>query len=355
MLPGQFQAQQMEMYAQRPPANQVLPLALPMSDNKGNGTNSNPAKPFEEPDWSAGEYCCMAMSGLCLVNPVCLFAQCQKIETYEQGAVLRLGKQLHEGTLGGGLHVLLPFVDELIKIDIREQVIDMPKQMVMTREGLNIQVDGVVYFKVFDANRALLGVQNVKTSLSTMALTKVRETIGVHTYEQIQQERQSLAEGLRRSLDAEAERWGIDVTKLLLTEVTLPPAMQAAKQAETEARLRAAAGITQARGMADVQVIQTENEAKMTVIKAEAKARTVLVEAEAVARAKLIEADGERKAAAGFKEAAEIMSQAPGTLQLRFLQTLKDVGTSSSNTIMVPYDAVNLMSTVSQMKAAGRS
>jgi hypothetical protein len=240
---------------QRPPANQVLPLVLPMSglrmlfcisriwlyisilhcykylDNKGNGTNSNPAKPFEEPDWSAGEYCCMAMSGLCLVNPVCLFAQCQKIETYEQGAVLRrrLGKQLHEGTLGGGLHVLLPFVDELIKIDIREQVIDMPKQMVMTREGLKIQVYGVVSFKVFDANRAFRGVQNVKTSLSTMALTKVRETIGVHTYEQIQQERQSLAEGLRRSSDAEAERWGIDVTKLLLTEVTLPPAMQAAK------------------------------------------------------------------------------------------------------------------------------
>jgi regulator of protease activity HflC (stomatin/prohibitin superfamily) len=168
----------------------------------------------------------------------------------------------------------------------------LPRQNVVTREGLSIIVDGVLYYKVFDANRALFDVSNLKGCIGQMALTKVRETIATRTYEQIQLERTTIAESLRVALDNECERWGIDVTRLLLTEVNLSPAMQLAKQAESEAKLRAVAGMAEAEGLAGRGLIAANNNAKTEMIAAENAARIKIIEAEAAARAKVVEAEG---------------------------------------------------------------
>jgi len=320
--------------------------------------NMQDQKPWTVPEFTGSEECCLCCSRvqwLCSCMFICCCKPFQIIQSYENGVVLRYGKRLHEKTLGGGMHIILPSADQLLKIDIREQVMDLPKQQCLSREGVNLTVDGVIYYKVFDANRALLGVQNVRDALKNMALTKVRETVATHTVDQINLERQTLADNLTKALDTEAERWGIDVTKLLLTEVAYPREMQAAKQAEAEAKLRALAQVTQARGIAEMQVINAEFEAKQQVIRAEASARCTLVSSDATARAKLLESDGEKKAAQSFTNAATIMAQAPGTLQLRFLGTLNTIGAAPSTTILVPSNggSSDLTSLIGNMKAIG--
>ena len=182
--------------------------------------NMQDQKPWTVPEFTGSEECCLCCSRvqwLCSCMFICCCKPFQIIQSYENGVVLRYGKRLHEKTLGGGMHIILPSADQLLKIDIREQVMDLPKQQCLSREGVNLTVDGVIYYKVFDANRALLGVQNVRDALKNMALTKVRETVATHTVDQINLERQTLADNLTKALDTEAERWGIDVTKLLLT------------------------------------------------------------------------------------------------------------------------------------------
>jgi len=353
MMHQQMMLQQQQIMAgSMQPGNQMQSAIMPQQPPK-QSMHEIKAEPWSPPDYSCCEECyiCGARFQLCIC-PCYLCSGFQVIEAYEMGVVLRLGRRSYENTLAGGMHLMLPGIDELLKIDIREQVFDMPKQQCLSREGVNLTVDGVIYYKVFDANRALLSVQDVRKALSNMALTKVRETVATHTVDQMQQERQTLAENLRRALDDEAERWGIDVTKLLLTEVTLPPTMQDAKQAQTSAQLQVQAGIAQTRGKCEAELIQAENQARTQVIKAEAAAKSRLVEAEAAARSKLLEGEGEEKAALGFKEAADIMSQAPGTLQIRFLNTISNVGNSEKNTIMVPYDPEHLSSKVSNMKVA---
>ena len=232
------------------------------------------------------------------------------------------------------------------RIDIRETIIDIPRQAVVTREGLNISVDGVVFYKVFDATRALLAIKNVKHSINLLAQTKLREVLALFTYEQIQLERKSLASTLKKILDVATDQWGVEVTRVELTDLTLPAALAQAMGAEAEARRRAQAGLIQAQGLAEVNLINAQNAQKTNLIHAETTAKAKEIEANALAAAKLIEAAGEEKAAEGFKNAAEIMNQAPGTMQLRFLQTLGRVGAGAGNTIMVPYDPATLQSTV---------
>lgn len=216
------------------------------------------------------------------------------LNQFDRGVKLRVGKKLHPGTLKGGMHCLLPCgVDELLSIDTREKIMDIPRQNVVTKEGLALKVDAVVYYKVFNASRALLSIQDVQQAIENLAQTKLREVLGMHTFQDIQEERKSLADSMKKTLDDATDPWGIDVTRVEITDIVLPAEMQRAMGSEAEASRNA--------------------------------------------KAKLIEANGEKQAATTLKEAAEVMSTASGTMQLRFLQTLTQISAEKNSTIIIPF------------------
>lgn len=250
---------------------------------------------FTPPSFNIMEHCCICLGRLSLLALCPLTCPCsvRTVNDYERAVKLRLGKQMHKATLEGGMHVLVPCVDSLLQIDIREKLLDIPKQSIITKEGLSLRVDAVVYYKVFDATRALLGIENVSHGILMLAQTKLREVLGMQTFDQVQNDRSAIADSLKQILDEATDPWGIDVTRVEITDLALPPEMQRAMGTEAEAQRNA--------------------------------------------KAKLIEAEGERNAAATLKEAADVMATAPQTMQLRFLQTLHQISADRNSTIIVPF------------------
>jgi len=265
------------------------------SQPKESGGEIQGLTPFENPDFDCVERCCLCASGcmLCILCPILLPASLNVLTDFERGVKLRLGRRCHDNTISGGLHILLPCADELLKIDMRESTVDIPQQNIITAEGLSVRIDACVYYRVFDAGRAILGIRNVRQSVTMLAQTKLREVLGQHTFEEIQLQREALATTLKRDLDDATDPWGLDVTRVEITDMQLPAAMQRAMGTEAEAQREA--------------------------------------------KAKLIQAEGEKKAATMLKEAADIMAEAPGTMQLRFLQTLTTISAEKNSTMVVPF------------------
>lgn len=251
---------------------------------------------------------------------------------------------------------MIPSIDRLLRIDARETIIDIPAQSVVTREGTNLFVDGVVYFKVFDANKALLAIGDVRHSIELLAQTKLREVLALHTYQEIQMDRLTLAMRLKKILDVASDPWGVEVTRMELTDLKLPQTLQLAMNAEQEAKRRAVAELVNAKSRAEVAMLDAQGMGRAQLVNAKAAADAKLVAAKAAAEAKRIEATGEKAAAEDFKKAADIFAQAPVTLQLRYLQTLKSMGEGKSNTIVIPYnaDTMSMTSGAAAAAAAGK-
>lgn len=298
-------------------------------------------KAWAPPEWTCCEQvsCCT----MCFFTSLCFCGNFEKVNCYERAVLMRHGRRVNEKELAGGLHYLIPSVDELLKVDIRECIIDIPRQSVVTREGTQLDVDGVVYYKVFDANKALMEVKDVRQSINLLAQTKLREVLALHTYQQIQVERLTLAKRLKAILDSISEPWGVDVTRVELTDLRLPIALQTAMNQEQESQRRALADMVAANSRAEIAMVD-----------AKGRSSADLVKAEAVANAKRIEAEGEKAAAEDFKSAADIMAQNPTTLQLRYLQTLKSMGHGRTNTVLMPFnnDTVGMAQNAQSMAAA---
>jgi len=273
--------------------------------------------------------------------PLCLF-NWVTVRDYQRAVMLRHGKRAHKGTMAGGLHYVIPSIDQILKLDVRESIIDIPRQSVVTREGTNLNVDGVVYYRVFDAQRAFFAVKSVNISIANLAQTKLREILALHTYNQIQLERIKLAKALKAILDTETEEWGVDITRVELTELKLPPKVQMAMNSETEEKRRAIAAKVAANSRAEVALVDAHGKSRAQLVTAEGNAQAKLVYAEAVASSRRIEADGEKSAAIDFKEAASVYASQPTTLQLRYLQTLESIGEGAMNKTIIPVNTDTL-------------
>lgn len=295
-------------------------------------------KDWKEPDWSCTEQCCIACGYLPMIIPGCICCNMDTIQTYERGVVLRLGRQMHKGTLAGGLHLILPSVDRLLKIDIREDCIDLRAQRVLTSDSQDLIVDAVVWWKVFNASHALLVIENVRHALEQIAVAKIRDAIAEVTYDGLLRDRQLLMSSLQTKLDVATDPWGVKVTRVELTDVKPGQRLINILSQQLTTRRRADADMLAAAAQKEVALINANSTAEVQMIVSQTQAECKQIEASAVAAAKEIEADGERKAATGFKNAAAILAQAPGTMQLRFLTTLNQVGLSASNTILMPME-----------------
>jgi len=216
------------------------------------------------------------------------------INQYERGVVLRLGK--FSRMLNPGFHIIIPYIDHLVKVDVRTTPMDIPKQEVITRDNVTVNVDAIVYFRVIDASKAVLETTNYSYATSTFAQTALRDVTGNFDLDEILSKRDEISVQIREIVDAQADKWGIDIESVKLQNIELPTDMKRAmaKQAEAERERRAA----------------------------------------------IISADGEKAAATAVAEAARMLAQTPGGLNIRTLQTLEKISTdpSQKTVILLPND-----------------
>ncbi|MDH7480820.1 MAG: SPFH domain-containing protein [Armatimonadota bacterium] len=212
------------------------------------------------------------------------------IKEYERGVVLRWGRFSHVKL--PGLRFIIPFVDTLFRIDLRIVTMDVPKQEMMTRDNVPVTVDAVVYFRVVNAQDAVLKIENFVKATALIAQTTLRSTVGQAMLDELLSEREKINEHLQTVIDEQTEPWGVKVTSVEIRDVILPDGMKRAmaKQAETERERRA----------------------------------------------KIINAEGEFQAAEKLAQAAAIISKEPAAIQLRFLQTLTEVASEHNSTTIFP-------------------
>src|SRR5579862_2851867 len=213
------------------------------------------------------------------------------IKEWERGVVLRLGRMLPEAK-GAGLQLVLYPIDKLTRISLRIETLDVPPQDVITRDNVSVKVNAVCYFRVIDANMALSQVQNYLYATSQLAQTTLRSLVGQFELDSILSEREKVNAKLQQILDQDTEPWGIKVAKVEVKQVDIPENMQRAIARQAEA--------------------------------------------ERERRAKIIHAEGEFEASAKLAEAAGVLEKEPAAIQLRYLQTLTEIGVEKNTTIIFP-------------------
>jgi len=212
------------------------------------------------------------------------------LREYERGVVFRLGKLL--GAKGPGLILLIPIVDRMVKMDLRVVTIDVNKQEVMTRDNVPVTVDAVVYFRVVDPVAAVIKVENFWKATSLIAQTTLRSVLGQAELDELLAQREKINHTLQEIIDRQTDPWGIKVTAVEVKDVVLPDGMKRAmaKQAEAERERRA----------------------------------------------KIVNAEGEFQAAEKMVQAAAMISEQPIALQLRFLQTMREISSEHNTTTFLP-------------------
>ncbi len=228
------------------------------------------------------------ISGLIVVF---LFFGVRILNEYERGVVFRLGRVM--GAKGPGLIILIPLVDRMIRVDMRTVTLDVPPQDAISRDNVTIKVNAVVYFKVLDPIRAVVEVENYLMATSKLAQTSLRSILGQVELDELLAARDHINQRLQVILDSQTEPWGVKVSHVEVKQIDLPVEMQRAMARQAEA--------------------------------------------ERERRAKIIDAEGELQASQKLSEAAQVMEKTPMTLQLRYLQTLRELSTGSSTNTIIPF------------------
>ncbi|MFL5946651.1 MAG: slipin family protein [Gaiellaceae bacterium] len=224
-----------------------------------------------------------------------LFSAIKVAREYERGIVFRLGRLL-ANPKGPGLFILIPIVDRMVKVDLRTITLTVPPQEVITKDNVPVRVNAVAYFRIVDPKAAIVQIENYMVATSQIAQTTLRSVLGQHQLDELLSEREKINSILQGIIDESTAPWGIKVSIVEVKDVEIPSGMQRAMARQAEA--------------------------------------------ERERRAKIINSEGEFQAAERLKDAARVIAEEPTALQLRYLQTLLELGSSQATTIVFPVDLI---------------
>lgn len=219
-----------------------------------------------------------------------LLASIRVLREYERGVMFTIGR--YTGTKGPGLILVIPVVQQMVKVDLRTVVMDVPSQDVISKDNISVKVNAVVYFRVVDPERSVIQVEDYYSATSQLAQTTLRSVLGQHELDEMLAEREKLNSDIQNILDEQTDAWGIKVSNVEIKHVDLDESM--------------------------IRAIARQ------------------AEAERDRRARIILAEGEEQASQKLHEAALVMSQNPAAMQLRYLQTLAAIATDQNSTIVFP-------------------
>ncbi|HPI97135.1 MAG TPA: slipin family protein [Synergistales bacterium] len=228
--------------------------------------------------------------GAIIIIILLLFAAIKIVPEYQRIVVFRLGKLV--GDKGPGLVIVIPVIDRIIRVDLRVVTLDVPVQEIITKDNVPIKVNAVVYFRVMDPSKSIVEVENYMMATSQLSQTTLRSVVGQAELDQVLSERDTINKSLQQIIDERTDPWGIKVSAVEVKELELPEGMKRAMARQAEA--------------------------------------------ERERRAKIIAAEGEFQAAEKLGEAAIIMEKSPITLQLRYLQTLREISAEKNSTTVFP-------------------
>jgi regulator of protease activity HflC (stomatin/prohibitin superfamily) len=251
----------------------------------------------------------IVVAAVVLVLVLFLFAAVKVAREYERGVIFRLGRLLPEPK-GPGLFLLIPVIDRMVRVDLRTVTLNVPPQEVITKDNVPVRVNAVAYFRIVDANAAIVQIENYMVATSQIAQTTLRSVLGQHVLDELLSERDKINVILQGIIDESTSPWGIKVSVVEVKDVEIPAGMQRAMARQAEA--------------------------------------------ERERRAKVISAEGEYQASERLKDAAAIMAQEPITVQLRYLQTLLEIGSANNSTIVFPIP-IDLLTALSKLAENGRA
>jgi regulator of protease activity HflC (stomatin/prohibitin superfamily) len=222
---------------------------------------------------------------------IILFMAVRIVQEYERGVIFRLGRLT--GAKGPGLFLLIPFIDRMVKVDLRVVTLDVPPQDVITKDNVTVKVNAVVYFRVVEPTNSVVKVLDHIRATSQIAQTTLRNVLGQVELDELLASREKLNEMLQKIIDEHTDPWGVKVSTVNIKDVELPEAMRRSMAAQAEA--------------------------------------------ERERRAKIIHADGEFQASERLAQAGAVIAREPTTLQLRYLQTMTEIASEKSSTIIFPF------------------
>ena len=232
-----------------------------------------------------------AVVAIAILLIIFLFAAIKVAREYERGIIFRLGRLLPEPK-GPGLFLLIPIVDRMVKVDLRTITLNIPPQEVITKDNVPVRVNAVAYFRIVEPKNAIVQVENFMVATSQIAQTTLRAVLGQHVLDELLSEREKINSILQEIIDGQTAPWGIKISIVEVKDVEIPTGMQRAMARQAEA--------------------------------------------ERERRAKVINAEGEFQASERLKDAALVIEEHPIALQLRYLQTLLEIGASNATTIVFP-------------------
>jgi len=227
-----------------------------------------------------------------LTFPISIWFCIRQVQQYERAVIFRFGKLKTGGAVGPGLFFIIPCIDNMVTIDLRTMTFDVPKQEILTKDSVTVQIDAIVYLNVQNPVEAVCNVANYMQSTRQLALAALRTCLGARSYSEVLSNREAISADIMNHLAGPVKPWGVQVERVEIKDVRLPSDLQRAMAAEAEASREA--------------------------------------------KAKIIAATGEQNAAVALADAAHVIAKEPGALQLRYLQTLNSIAAEKNSTIVFP-------------------
>jgi len=264
------------------------------------------------------------------------------VRPYEAAIIERFGKYLK--TLYAGLHFVVPIVDRVIKVDLREQVVDVPPQEVITKDNVVVTVDGVIYYKVIKPEDVVYKVQNFKVAVINLAQTNLRNIIGELTLDETLTSREIINSKLRLTLDEATDAWGVKVTRVELKRIDPPRDVMEAMHKQMKAEREKRAMILEAEGYRESQIKRAEGEKQAQILQAEGKRQAQILEAEGQAQAIQLVADAEKYRILAVFNAIKEAEPTGEVITIQYLDALQRIAEGDANKVFFPVELSKLVS-----------
>jgi regulator of protease activity HflC (stomatin/prohibitin superfamily) len=297
---------------------------------------------LSSPVQQAGNF---ALTSICIVGFIGLLAvmilatALRIVQEYERLVVFRLGRCI--GERGPGLVLLIPFIDRGVKVDLREQVREIPHQTSITLDNAPIAIDFIWYYKVVEATQSVLMVGNFEVASQGMATTTLRSVIGGIALDEVLSQREHINQVLRTKLDEVTERWGVKVTNVEIREIIPPREVQEAMNRQMSAERVRRAVVTESEGTREAAINVAQGEKQAAILRAEGQKQSNILVAEGERQAQLLRAEGFSAALEKIFSIAQTIDQK--TMTLQYFETLKVMGQSPATKFIMPMEFTSML------------
>ncbi|RPH99288.1 MAG: SPFH/Band 7/PHB domain protein [Calditrichaeota bacterium] len=266
------------------------------------------------------------------------------VKPYEKGLIERLGR--YQRTVGSGLNLVVPFLERLVKVDMREQVVDIPPQAVITKDNVAVEVDAVIYYEVTDPVKVSYNVANFYLAATKLAQTNLRNLVGDLALDESLTSRETINTTLRQILDDATDKWGVKVTRVELQKIDPPKDVTEAMHRQMKAERDRRAAILEAEGQKQAAILTAEGSRTAAILRAEGEAEAIKKVAEADRFKKLTVAKGEAEAVKTVYGAIHDGNPSNDLIAIKYLETLQNIAQGQATKIFLPLETSGVLGSI---------